>query len=368
MYLFILFLEHDAIVPEEIPDDGHDNPDDRVQLVVHARSRERVKQHQPHRHRDPGDEVKLEHLQHELPNGREPVSPAEKGVQNEPHDDGDLDADRMRDILLQHGTHPEGFHQRDDGRILRQRHEYAVDGVLHQVREPRGVVLEDAPESPEGVLESDLLALFVRSPIIRDTHLEDAHALRSRQLADLRRHLRLYPEALLLQFELIEHALLDDLVACLHVGEVKIGEHVGKQREHLIAQHMPEVQHSVRLAAHEARPVHHVRLPINDRLEQFGILIGIVLHVRILDEDHVACRLTEARLKRGALAGVFLVVENLYVLILDPREDVAGTVGRAVVNDDDLALLDLLRERGFFYDVEDCEEGVLLVEDGYYDG
>ena len=50
---------------------------------------------------------------------------------------------------------------------------------------------------------------------------------------------------------------------------------------------MPEIQHAVRLAD-EARPIHHIRLPRDDRLQQLLVILRVVLQVRILDQDDIA--------------------------------------------------------------------------------
>ena len=40
--------------------------------------------------------------------------------------------------------------------------------------------------------------------------------------------------------------------------------------------------------ADETRPVHDVRLPLHDRLQQLEVLGGIVLEVGVLNDNHVA--------------------------------------------------------------------------------
>jgi len=114
-------------------------------------------------------------------------------------------------------------------------------------------------------------------------------AHRRAQLGDLGRHLHLEAEAVALQRRnAIQHAGAEDLVAHLDVGEVQVREHVAHERDDLVAQRVPEVEHAVRPAADEARAEHDVGAAADDGLEQADIIVGVVLEVRVLHEDDVA--------------------------------------------------------------------------------
>ena len=91
----------------------------------------------------------------------------------------------------------------------------------------------------------------------------------------------------------------EDLVAGLHVGEVEVGEHVRQQRQELVAERVPEVQHAVRAPRQEARPVHDVGLAGLERLEQLAVLGGVVLEVGVLD-DRRSRRVASAKPARSA--------------------------------------------------------------------
>src|SRR3546814_6907471 len=67
----------------------------------------------------------------------------------------------------------------------------------------------------------------VGAPGIGDPHLVDAQVLASQ----LRGHLRLEAEAVLLQVQRLDHLTAEGLVAGLHVREVEVGEGVGQRRE-----------------------------------------------------------------------------------------------------------------------------------------
>jgi len=58
----------------------------------------------------------------------------------------------------------------------------------------------------------------------------------------------------------LNHLAFEELIAGFHVRQVQVGEHVGEEGEEFVAQGMPEKQDAVRVAAHEARSVHDVRL------------------------------------------------------------------------------------------------------------
>jgi hypothetical protein len=92
----------------------------------------------------------------------------------------------------------------------------------------------------------------------------------------------------------------------------------------------------VRPAGDEPRAVHHVGHAVEERLEQGAVLGGVVLEVGVLD-DHVLGRgLGEPPAQRRALALVVGLEEHPDAGVVEPGEHVAGAVGRAVVDDDDL--------------------------------
>ena len=93
----------------------------------------------------------------------------------------------------------------------------------------------------------------------------------------------------------------EDLVARLHVGEIQVGEHVRAERQDVIADRVPEVQHAMRLAARESRAIDHVGQAVDDRLDQLRVLLRIVFEVGVLDDDYVASRFGEPSAQRGAL-------------------------------------------------------------------
>src|ERR1044071_7768662 len=84
-----------------------------------------------------------------------------------------------------------------------------------------------------------------------------------------------------------------------------------EQREHAGAHAVPEIQHAVRLRAHEARAEHHVRLALHDRDEELREFVRVVFEVGVLHDHHVARSGADPGAKRRALALVVLVQDEL---------------------------------------------------------
>ncbi len=89
--------------------------------------------------------------------------------------------------------------------------------------------------------------------------------------------------------------------------------------------------------AQEAGAVHRVGLALEDGLEEQGELPGIVLQVRILDDDHVARGVLESGAEGRALPPIPLVedqgVDEVAIQLL---QELPGAVGAPVVHRDDL--------------------------------
>jgi hypothetical protein len=125
----------------------------------------------------------------------------------------------------------------------------------------------------------------------------------------------------------------EDLVARLHVGQVEVGHHVRQGGEQPVADRMPVVEDPVRRAGDEARPEHDVGQPVLERLQQRAVLAGVVLEVGVLHQDVVGAGLGEPTPQGGALAPVLGLQQHPHPRVGEPGEDVAGPVGRSVVDD-----------------------------------
>ena len=112
----------------------------------------------------------------------------------------------------------------------------APERVAHQPRSTKAVaeprVTHDAVHGPRRVTPSDLLAVGVCAPGVRDTHLVDPPSA----LGDLGGDLRFEPEAILLDRDRLNDLATEELVARFHVGQVETGEHVGGEGQHPVAE------------------------------------------------------------------------------------------------------------------------------------
>jgi hypothetical protein len=118
---------------------------------------------------------------------------------------------------------------------------------------------------------------------------------------------------------------------------------------------VPVVEHPVR-PAEEAAPKARVRLPGDDRRQQLGPVLRVVLQVGVLHDDHVPRGGGQGGPDRLPLAPVLgLQHEAVDVArLVEGDEALPGAVGRAVVDADDL----LLHRRG----VDALEDGLDRVQ------
>ena len=108
---------------------------------------------------------------------------------------------------------------------------------------------------------------------------------------------------------------------------------------------MPEVQDAVGGTAGEAGPEDHVGPAGEYRRHQNGILGRVVFEVRVLDDHEVARGCLDPGSQRRSLPLVDRVIEDLVHAarrLDDGLEALAGAVGGAIVDDDDL-LVDVRR-------------------------
>ena len=83
---------------------------------------------------------------------------------------------------------------------------------------------------------------------------------------------------------------------------------------------------------------HRIRALANKGHHETGQIFRVVLHVGVMDDAHVACCVIPRGPDGRALALVFRVADEVDALILPCQafEDLATSVGAAVVDDDDL--------------------------------
>ena len=138
-----------------------------------------------------------------------------------------------------------------------------------------------------------------------------------------------------LQGHAVEHALVEQLVAGLHVGERRVVEDVRHEREEAVADPVQE-QHVAPLAG-EARSVDDEGAALEHGGEQLRPVVGVVLEIGVLDEHEVAGHVLERRADRRALPEVVRVQHDTHRAVAELAQDAACPIVAPVVDDDDLA-------------------------------
>jgi hypothetical protein len=172
-------------------------------------------------------------------------------------------------------------------------------------------IAEDVEEGGEAVLPADFFPLSVSSSMIRDRHFIDA----APQLGEFNRNFWFETEAPRVNPDLLDNVRTKDLIANLHVREIKIGNDVAQGRKEAIAEIVPKVKHPVRTAV-EAVPENHVCLPLKKWLQERGIVSRVVFEVSILDEDNLPCNICDGSLNGTAFAEISVVEHDLQHFLL----------------------------------------------------
>ena len=135
----------------------------------------------------------------------------------------------------------------------------------------------------------------------------------------------------------MNHLAAEDFVARLHVGQIEVRGHVGEERQECVPDAVPVEHHAARIPF-EPRSEHHLGMSVEDRLDQLRILFRVVFEVGILDENDVPAGFLDAATDRGAFSLVDRLenVPDLRPLIRQRGDHVLRSIGRLVVDDDDL--------------------------------
>ncbi len=103
---------------------------------------------------------------------------------------------------------------------------------------------------------------------------------------------------------------------------------------------MPVIKHSVRLSPGESAAVDHVSFAIQDGLDQFWVLIWVVLEISILNDYKIASSGLNSGSQRCPLTHVFLMKNQLINLGSDlKRKQVPSAISRKVIHQDDFLVL-----------------------------
>ena len=183
-------------------------------------------------------------------------------------------------------------------------------------------------------------------------------------LGQFGRYLGFESETIFAKIEILEQRRAENFVARLHVGEVEIREHVGKQRQESIAHHVPEIKNAVRPASEKTRTEYHVGISRKNGREENRIFGGIILKVRILYQNDVAGGDGKTSPQRGALSLIARLVKDavraLSHLFL---QNVDRSISRSIINDYDFDILD----RCSADCIDDLLDGPTLVKTRYDD-
>src|SRR5690606_35279314 len=88
------------------------------------------------------------------------------------------------------------------------------------------------------------LTFLIGASMIADGNLKDATLL----LCQFRRQFRLDAKTIAANGQCFNKWSEDDLVAGLHIGQVKIGQYIGNRGEHAICHAMPEIEDTAALS------------------------------------------------------------------------------------------------------------------------
>ena len=173
-------------------------------------------------------------------------------------------------------------------------------------------------DGAEAVAPRDLLAFGVGAAVVGDRHLVEADVRAEAQ--DLRGQLGLDPEVVGDQVQAADEVAAERLVADLHVGDRRVVEHVGQQRQEAVAGVVPEQVRALRVrAAAQAGAEDGVGLAGQQRVDQRRDVRRRVLEVGVLDQQDVAAGLVDPAPDRRALAAVARLREHLDLRRARPR-------------------------------------------------
>src|SRR4030095_14681557 len=91
------------------------------------------------------------------------------------------------------------------------------------------------------------------------------------------------------------------------------------------------------MASQKPRSVDDISSPLANQLDQIGEFLGRIFEIGILNHDEISANRAETGAQRRAFAAVFgLQQQGESQLALQSSQHVAGAIGRAVIDDDQL--------------------------------
>ena len=113
---------------------------------------------------------------------------------------------------------------------------------------------------------------------------------------------------------MLQHLLLEDFITGFHIREVKVCAEVGEESQELVAQSMPEHQHTP-WGAEESRPVDDIGCSVENRFNQLRIFPGMVLQIGILDDDDLARGFLESGAQRCPLSHILGLIADANLVL-----------------------------------------------------
>src|SRR5258708_6678572 len=101
----------------------------------------------------------------------------------------------------------------------------------------------DAPKCLHAVFPGDFFPLFIRPPGIADWHFINSPVA----LGNFCGNFRLKSKPIRFQLNILQHLAPEHLVARLHIGQLQVGENIGKQSQRLVGNVVPEIMHALTL-------------------------------------------------------------------------------------------------------------------------
>ena len=146
-------------------------------------------------------------------------------------------------------------------------------------------IVQDAVESADPITPADLFPFIVCARLIMDGAFIYP-AVQPRHDAG---HFGFKAKTIFTQIgnDLEQRFPTKQFIACFHIAKIKIGEHVRNEGQGTVHPGMPKVEHAPCFLPQVPRAIHHICLILDQRLQQFQIVQGLVLGIGILDAYNI---------------------------------------------------------------------------------
>src|SRR5206468_7292647 len=133
---------------------------------------------------------------------------------------------------------------------------YFAGAIMAQrIRLAPATIFDYGVQCSKAIAPANFFALFISATVVGNSHFKDP----TLQLSQLCDNFRLNAKTIFFDLNRFDKRSLEGLVAGLHVRQVKVSKHVGKQGQKLVDDHMPEKKDAMRSPAHEAGAENCVR-------------------------------------------------------------------------------------------------------------